>query len=94
MPTTSTVGEHVIRTAVARRIGLLVGGIAVAGVATVSGCSATTEKPAETSTSSTAVPSSTEKAIKTGSPNSFSPTVKAQPPGTVQPGRHNHGGVG
>jgi hypothetical protein len=82
------------RTAVTRRIGLLVGGIAVAGAATVSGCSATTDKPAETGTSSTAVPSSTEKAVNTGSPNSFSPTVKANPPGTVQPGRRHHGGVG
>ena len=39
-----------------------------------------------------AVPSSTEKAINTGSPNSFSPTVN--PPGTVQSARRHHGGVG
>lgn len=83
-----------MRTTITRRIGLLVGGTTVACAAIVSGCSATTEKPGETSTSSTAVPSSTEKAVNTGSPNSFSPTVKANPPGTVQPGRRHHGGVG
>ena len=42
----------------------------------------------------TAVPSSTEKAMNAGSPNSFSPTVEANPPGTVQAGRRHHGGVG
>lgn len=75
-----------------KAIGLMLGGVAIAGAAVIAGCSPTTEKPAEPG--STAVPSATEKSLNPGSPNSFTPTAKAHPPGTVAPGRHHHGGVG
>ncbi|MGV1086814.1 MAG: hypothetical protein ACOYBX_02405 [Mycobacterium sp.] len=77
-----------------RRIGLLLGGIAVAATAALSGCSSSTEKPSKSteapspSAPQSASPAPTEKApnLTPGGANSFSPTIKAPAAPTALPG--------
>ena len=71
---------------VTRQIALLAGGVALAGMATLSGCGSnkTPETPSTTpaSQSQSATPTPTDKAASNG-PNSFTPAVPAAPPGPV-----------
>ena len=77
-----------------RRIGLLLGGIAVVGAAALSGCSPSSEKPSKSteapspSASQSNPPAPTEKApnLTPGGANSFSPTIKAPAAPTALPG--------
>jgi hypothetical protein len=79
-----------------RRITLLVGGVAIVGMGTLSACSSTTkeEAPATSKTSTSSAPSANssapaapnEKGMSPKDPNSFAPTVKAPPAPTAEPG--------
>lgn len=80
-----------------RRIGLLVGGVAIVSMATsMAGCTKKeepTKTPEPTPTSASAPPSGppvspTEKAptLTPGGPNSFTPTIVAPPAPTALPG--------
>lgn len=68
-----------------RQIAVLAGGAAIVGLGALSaGCSSNAkESPSTTTTPTSVAPSPTEKAIKPGGGNSFSPTANAVPPGTV-----------
>ncbi len=71
-----------------RQIALLAGGAAIVGMgALTAGCSSNAkESPSTTTTptsSSAPLPSPTEKAVTPGGDQSFSPTARAVPPGTV-----------
>lgn len=81
-----------------RRIALVTGAVAIAGMGALSACStATKDKPAETTAPSQSsgapssnAPSPTEKAV--GGANSFTPSVKARPAPTALPGNVVTGG--
>jgi len=69
----------------ARQIAVFAGGVAIVGMgALTAGCTnSEQESPSTTVTpSSSPAPSPTQKAINTGGPNSFSPTVAHQPGAT------------
>lgn len=74
----------------AHRLAVL-GGVAVLA-ASLTGCGGA-DKPATTSTPGSSAPASnpsqpTQKNLSPTGGNSFSPGVKATPPGTAAPGRH------
>lgn len=77
-----------------RQIALAAGAAALVGMGTLTACSSTKEKPADTtapSASSSApassnAPAPTEKNLTPGGANSFSPTVKAPSAPTALPG--------
>lgn len=73
-----------------RQIALAAGAAAIVGMGTLTACSSTKEKPAETtapsSGSSSNAPAPTEKNLTPGGANSFSPTVKAPAAPTALPG--------
>lgn len=76
----------------ARRIGVLVGGIAIAGASALSGCSQTAEKPAPASSSVQVSP--TEKKIPTlspGGPNQIAPSGQGPTEPTALPGNGTSG---
>lgn len=88
----------------ARRWALVIGGIALAGMATLTACGKDGDEkpsptPPATSTSvtstsgpaSSSVASPTEKGLTPGGANSFSPTVKAPAAPTALPGRNHTG---
>lgn len=75
-----------------RQFALIVGGAAIAGMATLSACDST--KSPESPTTPSVPPSQsesvtpptvspTEKALSPTGPNSFTPTVNGAPPGSV-----------
>lgn len=70
-----------------RQIALLAGGAAIVGMGALSaGCSSNAkESPSSTTTPSSSAPSPspTEKVVTPGGGQSFSPTARAVPPGTV-----------
>jgi len=68
-----------------RQIALFAGGVAIVGMgAFTAGCTNSEQEAPSTSTtpSSAPSPSPTQKAVTTGGPNSFSPSV-AHPPGAT-----------
>lgn len=73
-----------------RQIALAAGAAAIFGMGTLTACSSTKEKPAETTapsaSSSAPAPAPTEKNLKPGGANSFSPTIKAPAAPTALPG--------
>ena len=73
-----------------RQIALAAGAAAIFGMGTLTACSSTKEKPAETTpptaSSSANAPVPTEKKVTPGGANSFSPTVKAPAAPTALPG--------
>lgn len=73
-----------------RQIALAAGAAAILGMGTLTACSSTKEKPADTTaptaSSSAPAPSPTEKNLKPGGSNSFSPTIKAPAAPTALPG--------
>lgn len=81
-----------------RQLALLAGGAAIIGMGTLSACSSTTKEEAPTTSKSpstsapapspnnTAPAAPNEKGATPGGPNSFSPTVKAPPAPTAEPG--------
>ena len=72
-----------------RQIALAAGAAALVGMGPLTACSSTKEKPAETvapSSGSSAPATPTEKNLKPGGANSFSPTVKAPSAPTALPG--------
>ena len=73
-----------------RQIALAAGAAALVGMGTLTACSSTKEKPADTTapsaSSSAPAPAPTEKNLTPGGANSFSPTVKAPKPPTALPG--------
>ncbi len=85
-------------TRLTRRIALVTGAVAVVGMGALASCSTEKEKPAEPSKSPgssapatpTNAPAPTEKAVRPGPTNSFSPTVKAPGAPSLRP---NPGGV-
>lgn len=82
---------------VTRRIAIATAGAALAAMGALTACSPTTEKeaPSSTTTPTSAAPTSaapsetttsltpTEKAVGPGITNSFSPSVRVNPPGAV-----------
>lgn len=76
-------------TVVRRRVALAAGAISIAGMAVLAGCSSS-DKPAE-GTSPSSKPTATEKVVRSGVNNSFSPTVKAKPAPTALPGGNQIG---
>lgn len=85
-------GLKMLSSRLSRRIALVAGAVAIAGMGSLTACStATKEKPAETkapSESSAPAPSPTEKK----SVGSFTPSVKAPPAPTALPGNIVTGG--
>jgi len=77
-----------------RRLALVAGGGAIIAMgALTAGCSSTespTPSSTTTTTTSSVAPTSTEKNITPGGPNSFSPPVKAPPAPTGVPGTHRN----
>lgn len=74
-----------------RKVALIAGAAAIAGMGSLTACSTTKEKPAETKapeSSASATPSPTEKK----SVGSFTPSVKAPPAPTALPGNVVTGG--
>ena len=73
-----------------RQIALAAGAAAIFGMGTLTACSSTKEKPAETTaptaSSSQNAPAPTEKKVTPGGSNSFSPTIKAPAAPTALPG--------
>lgn len=79
-----------------RKIALIAGGAAIVGMGTLTACSSSTkEEPATTKSSSsspapsasnTAPAAPSEKGMSPKDPNSFSPSVKAPPAPTAEPG--------
>lgn len=78
-----------------RKVALIAGVTAVIGMGGLTACSSTTKEAPTTTTnspSSSAAPSNTvsgtpnEKGMDPKNPNSFSPTVKAPPAPTAEPG--------
>lgn len=73
-----------------RQIALAAGTAALVGMGTLTACSSTKEKPADTTapsaSSSAPAPTPTEKNLTPGGANSFSPTVKAPKAPTALPG--------
>lgn len=82
---------------VTRHLALIAGGAAIAGTAMLSACSSTKSPeapstpppsqsesvtPSPSGSTPAPIPSPTEKAAGSG-PNSFTPTIKANPPGAV-----------
>ncbi|HPX35813.1 MAG TPA: hypothetical protein PLH92_05110 [Mycobacterium sp.] len=71
-----------------RQIALAAGAAALVGMGTLTACSSTKEKPADTTapspSSSAPAVAPTEKSV--GGPNSFSPTIKAPKAPTALPG--------
>jgi hypothetical protein len=78
---------HIMNSGLSRRMAMVVGGTALVAIGTLTACSPTTEKEAPSTTSATtsssASPSPTEKALTPGGNNSFSPSVNPVPPGAV-----------
>lgn len=77
-----------------RQFLLGIGVAAVAGMATLAGCSSQgsdTVTPSSGSAAPSAKPSSTEKAVTPSGGNSFSPNVKAKPAPTALPGSNQIG---
>ena len=72
-----------------RQIALAAGAAAIFGMGTLTACSSTKEKPAETTAptaTSQNAPAPTEKKVTPGGSNSFSPTIKAPAAPTALPG--------
>lgn len=74
-----------ISTVARRRAALAAGVLAITTMAALGGCGSP-DKPADTTPSSSSETVPTEKGVRTGGNNSFSPTVKARPAPTARIG--------
>lgn len=86
-------GLKMLSSRLSRRIALVAGAVAIAGMGSLTACStATKEKPAETKAPSESSASPTPSPTEKKSVGSFTPSVKAPPAPTALPGNIVTGG--